>query len=331
MGSNLKKGLYMRFKASKKKFVLLVSLFVLFVISLIGGVYLLFNGEKLGFKIGGIDKYEELMQYCEVEEKGLITKVSCRAFLVREKILADKDITCFSLLVYDGFDGLKEMDICENSSFFEWENPYKNYKKYVPVDLEIEMGKGILANYKAKKVKFTLMEDQDLFKVFSQLSLEFDPEKNMRNLTYIKENQEIIDSGYYLTGLSESGILDRFVFYNASIRDLFVKENKVVLVVETSIYGNDLIIKIESKEFLYNYNVILGGELESMEIVVNTDNINSLNKEGNHQILLRFNPENFKVEEYLQSLQNISDEYILLTEELELISVIKKWEGYEIN
>jgi hypothetical protein len=310
----------MKVKISKK--IIFISLIVISIIVILLTSYFLLSKHQIIRWQTGSSKYDYLESFCDLEETNSSKKISCRGFIVNEA-LSNNRIKCLNILLYTGTEELQEIEICEKDFVVEWSNPYGDYDKYVPVNLEIQMSKNLFSSYKSDQIKITLMNDVDVFEILVRLPHEQDAERSMRNLVYIREYQDIEDAGYYLTRHRESEVDDILVLDSMRIKNLSVKDDEVVLLTETTLYGTNLVIEIRAEEFSY----IEKEMYESKEIYIDSNNSYAFDKQEDFKAVFEFNPDILNVDTYMESLKNGGESKILLTTELKLISVIKEQYG----
>ncbi len=305
----------MRIGLSKKNFIILVSLSFLF---LVAGGYLLARGQEFSLlkssRLG--DSYEDFARLCSKERNG--SDIICKAFIVDEKEV--DDTVCFDLLVYDGVGSVEDMVLCDDPLSFDWDNPYEDYEKYVPVVIGMSIRKSFLGANKLKNAELVLMEDREMFNILDTLPEEQGRGSYFYSLIYIKEHQEIFDKGYYITSPIGTDARDHLVLYDAEVKEIFPQEGEVVLLLSTRIYGEELNLLISSKEFFFLSMDF--GVWE--EVLIDVDGINSFEKEGKFSVTFNFNPKELDVEEYLKSILESEEGEIVLKKEFNLIEIVAK-------
>jgi len=269
--------------------------------------------------------YTDVIQFCDSQDVDTGKKISCAGFITSETT-SNSWSSCFNILLYTGGEELQEIEICGRDFIIEWSNPYEDYDKYVPVDLEIQMSKNLFGNYKPDQITFNLMDDSDIFDILAVLPYEQDAESNIRNLVYIKEYQNIENVGYYLTRYRESLVDDILIITQARIKDLSVQDNEMILLVEVCMYGADLEIEIKSEGFscVEGYTVV-DEEYQEMSVLVNSGNfLYEFSEQEEIEAVFEFDPDSLNVDTYLESLVYEKESSVLLTTELVLISIIKR-------
>lgn len=321
MGSNLKKGLYMKFKVSRRRFKVLVCVGVLSLALLAFGIYLLLRGERIALLDTSEEgnSYVDFIQRCGASSSD--SEVTCRAFITERTEMVGENTSCFSLFVYDGVDKVSDTTLCEKSSVFDWENPYGDYEKYVPVLMQISTGKNFLGSSKIANIKITLMDDQEVFDILTTLPEEQGRSSYFQSLIYIKEYQEIFDNGYYITSPRGSGTRNLLVLHDAKLEEIYAEGEKLILSIRTSIYGKQLSFLTSTEEFFFSdLSTTEGGK----GVVIDTERINAFDHEGNFFVVLKFSLEEMEVEEYLKSLLELGEDNVVLTEEFKIVDIAAK-------
>jgi hypothetical protein len=160
----------MRLTLSKQKFILLVGLFL---ICLIGGVYLLLNNTGLRFKVRRLDKYSELISFCEERlQGGEDFYIDCYAFLESES-KDEQGRTCISFVTpYFDKEGVRQdTQVCEEEDKIDWDNPYSNYSLHIPVVMTFRYKKSLLQFYKFEDLKIELMENEKASELWQRVDL----------------------------------------------------------------------------------------------------------------------------------------------------------------
>jgi hypothetical protein len=309
----------MKLRLSKQKLILFLAFFFVF---LIGVGYLLFGGENGPFtklsKRG--NSLEDFVQRCGVDSTS--TAVTCEAFLVGETEFLDQNTVCFHLIVFDGVDDLKNMSICEKPSSFEWENPYGDYEKHVPVLMEMSTGKTFLGTDRVQNITFTLMEDQEIFNLLDMLPEHLGRMSYFQSLIYFWKQQEIINKGYYIIGPVGSDIKDLLVLPDAKLEEISAQGGEVVLSIRTRIYGEELRLLTSTEDFLFSDPESIGTE----EILIDVEGIDNFSHGGNFSFAFKFDLEELEVQEYLKSLSVSEERDVVLSEEYKLLQLLAKSE-----
>jgi hypothetical protein len=122
----------------KRKCVLLTVLcFIGFLIVGITFMYITYHKR--------FNEYNQVISYgirnINTEQDNII--VSIDAFL--ESVTGEKDKTCFNLLTIE--EEQEELQICSSIEKVNWDNPYGNYDKWIPVNFFITYSNKIVSKY----------------------------------------------------------------------------------------------------------------------------------------------------------------------------------------
>jgi hypothetical protein len=183
----------------------------------------------------------------------------------------------------------------------------------------MSVGKSLLGFSKLENAKFFLMEDQELFDILETLPEDLGRGSYFQSLIYIKEQQEIIDKGYYITSPVGSDTRNRLVLYDAEVKEISSREGEVILLFSSRIYGEELSFLVSTEEFEF-------ARLDESEgeILIGVEEVGLFEKEGHFFLIFDFTLEEVEVEEYLKSLLESEEEEIILNEEFNLIGVVAK-------
>ncbi len=304
----------MKLTLSKQRFVLIV---ILFFILLFGGVYLLLKEGNMGLlessRVG--NSYEDFARLCSEEKNP--SKIVCKAFIIDETEV--DDTLCFDLLAYDGVGAVESMMLCDNPSSLNWDNPYGNYEKRVPVVIEISGRKSFLGSSKLENAKLTLMEDQEIYDILNTLPEELGRNSYFQSLIYIKEHQEIFDKGYYITSPVGSDTRNILVLYDAEVKEISSRGGEVDLLLNTKIYEEELSLLVSTEELWFS-------RIDEMEegILINAEKVDFFEKDGNFFVSFKFTMEEAEVEEYLKSFLEEEGGEIVLKKEFNLVQIVAK-------
>lgn len=132
----------MKISASKRVLFIVV---VCFILLFLGGVSFHFkdvlsNGIKYG-RWFTVDRYEELLDYCDWEGEGKDLSIKCRA-LVQGTYVKDgtEELICYKLKIISRKESnLVDYDICDNPKSIHFINPYFSIREgeVLPIDLTI--------------------------------------------------------------------------------------------------------------------------------------------------------------------------------------------------
>ena len=303
MGSNLKKGLYMRFKVSKKKFVLLISLFILFIVLLIGGLYLLFNGEE--FRVPTEESFSQdyvrLLEFCSTHassrEEGV---VECQVLLEGNYSFDSEGNFCTEILFPDPLEnGGSEMYICLREDFVEWDNPYEGLTEYyIPVSFSI-VQTGFLAH---EQIIIEWLEDEKASPLFESIDIFHFSDKPF----LFKSNAKVINQGFHIP---VEGVINMRDFL---LEDFESSEGEIILYGKVRIYGEDIKIMFASEEVEY-FEIGPDSSLTvpKPEATLDPENFSEkLEKSREYQLFFNFEGDETEVDTYLKSLDG--EDYITL-------------------
>jgi hypothetical protein len=308
----------MKLKIGKKQ--TLVIFFIILFIIVITVFYFLFSGHQIvPWRIGSTNKsYDYLEDYCEVEKLDNQLQILCNGFVMEETSSEDNEYTCLTILFLDSDVESNIIEICEKKNSINWDNPYGDYKKYVPVDINISMEGAVLEKCSLLSMDLNLMKDEDLFKILREIPHQVNEEENLRNNVYIQENQQIFEKGYYLTGKEGSSLENALSFYIVNLDDISVIGEEIFVRMSTRLANKDKVFRVTTKEFLYLNQV--------QEENIRHDNIDLINTEDLYGVLFEFNPTSFDVLKFLEESIQDSGSIIDIPEGLNLKLIYRKGE-----
>ncbi|HCC67670.1 TPA: hypothetical protein DEP90_00415 [Patescibacteria group bacterium] len=260
-----------------------------------------------------VNKYEDLLGICTSNYESGELKITCKAF-IESVSEGNSGNTCFEFLIISDSDISNEFTMCENLSSIEWSNPYDDYSRPIPVDLELSYRIGLFSKYVLKDIKMSLMSDEVLLGHLYNTNNPNITQSNVR----IKANEDIIDKGYYSTreqGMEEDNLL---VLMNVIIEEVLVDGDCIIFHLITSI--NDERVKLEVSTEGFGYIDSSDSERSSLDISIS--NINILDTGKIYNVMFTFDPNDIVVEEYVNSLLLDEEEYFVV-EDLELNLLIE--------
>lgn len=139
-------------KLSKKIALPLIA--VLLVGTGVGG-YFLFRSFQIPKYF--VDKYPELLDYCDTTQNGNNLKVSCKALMLDLK--PNDGSPSLTSLVITNAEELKEYAITEKESVFSFSNDILQFKKLKPIIINLQYTKGNLIKYSLNSVTFEDIPD----------------------------------------------------------------------------------------------------------------------------------------------------------------------------
>jgi hypothetical protein len=288
----------------------------------VSGVYLLVNNGKLEFMTGEVNKYGELIDFCEIKKQtGNDLYYDCYAFLESETT-DEKGINCIKFVTpyFDEEGPRLDMQICEKKEKIVWENPYSNYSLHIPVVMTFKYKKSLFHSYKFESLNIELMEDEKAFELWDLVDI---LEGSLGYKAFRWSGHKLTEElGYSVTGEvdpndEESFVPNGLVIYSTRIKSYQVEGNKILLEMEAFIDERFQTISFTTEEFSLLEN-IEGGD----RVVVNASNIAEVDLDAEYQAIFKFKekgliPEGF-IEEQLALLAK-GDESSLL---FEMITVV---------
>lgn len=136
-------------KLSKKIALPLIA--VLLIGTGVGGYFLFKNFQIPKYFV---DKYPELIEYCDTQESENGLKVSCKALMLDIKPNVSDGTPSLTSLVIANDEELKEYTITEKEEVFAWINDVLQYKKLKPIVINIQYTKGSLLKYSLSNITF---------------------------------------------------------------------------------------------------------------------------------------------------------------------------------
>jgi len=141
-------------KLSKKIALPLIA--VLLIGTGIGGYFLFRNFQIPKYFV---DRYPELIEYCDTQESENGLKVSCKALMLDIKPNVSDGTPSLTSLVITNDEELKEYTITEKEEVFAWTNEVLHFKKLKPVIINIQYTKGNLLKYSLSSITFEEIPD----------------------------------------------------------------------------------------------------------------------------------------------------------------------------
>jgi len=287
----------MKLTLSKRRFVLLV---ILFFILLFGGVYLLVkDGSKSGFTNREVDKYGELIDFCEIKEQTEEDLYfDCYAFLESES--PDKEggnCLVFVTPYFDEEGSRLDMQICEKEEKIVWENPYSNYSLHIPVVMTFRYKKSLFQFYKFQGLNIELMEDEKAFELWDLVDLFGPTHYQAFRWSGHKLTEEL---GYSITAEGdlndeESFVPSGLVINSAKIKSYQIEGDRIVLEMEAFLDEENKTITFTTEGFSLLENVEKGDS-----VLINASNIADVNLDAEYQAYFKFREKGSVSEEFVQ-------------------------------
>lgn len=291
---------------SKQRFLLMVV--VCFVL-LVGGVYLLINGTDLKFLGRNVDKYSELIEFCDIKRQtGDDLYFDCYAFLDSE-FVGEGGANCIEFVTpYFNKEGtMLRMQLCEKEDKIAWENPYSNYSLHIPVVMTFKYRRSSLLSYNFESLGVELMEDEKASELWDLIVTDlFGPRyyKAFRSSGH-KLTEEL---GYSITAKGdpndmESIVRDGIVIYSTRINSYEVEGNKILLKMEAFVDGRDRTLTFTTEEFS-----LLESTGEREGVLIDASNIAGVDLNAEYQARFKFIEEGSVTEGFVE------EQLALLTE-----------------
>ena len=124
------------------------------VLLMAGGVYIYFK-DPFGFRKIKVDKYSEILDWCDVSNSKDELDVDCKALLLNIRNKENGD-GCFDVEVISNEENLESINICEQNEAFSFSNEVLQYKKLMPIDATfVFQREQFLGKYIFKSVTFS--------------------------------------------------------------------------------------------------------------------------------------------------------------------------------
>jgi hypothetical protein len=279
----------------KKRFWIILLL----ALVIVGGVvyYILYQQK--------ISKYKSNVPYDTTENAKPFT-VSINAFL--ESVTEENDKKCLNLITID--EKFEDFQICEDTDIVNWENPYEDYSKLIPVNVLVSFNPNILSRYLVKNVEVSLLEDED-YVFFFDLAKGQDISSRVR----IKSTEDILRRGCYTTG---GGTV--LVILENMIDKIEVDKDEITIYFTAVIEGQEIKLKLVKQEFYYF------DWQEESRISITKENIEMLKPDTKFEFTFDI-ASDFNAEEYMDTLIDSSEdtEYLLIDLKLYEILEVEKF------
>jgi hypothetical protein len=267
----------------KKKQIWIILLITLIIVG--GVVYYILYQQR-------VSEYKSNVPYDTTENAKPFT-VSINAFL--ESITVENDKKCLNLITID--EKFEDFQICEDIDIVNWENPYDDYSKLIPVNVLISFNPNILSRYLVKNVEVSLLEDEDYIFFF-----DLDKGQDIFPHVRIKSTEDILRKGYYTTGGGS-----RLVILENRIDEIEVDKDEIIIYFTAVIEGQEIKLKLVKQEFYYS------GWQEGSRISITKENIEMLESDTKFEFTFDVASE-FNAKEYMDNLidSNEDTEYLLI-------------------
>lgn len=241
----------MKFSGSRKSIVILVVCIILFIFSLLAFSFrdVITDGIKYG-RWFTMDKYEELLDGCELKKDGNEIRITCNAIL--KTLNSEEDILCY------GFDlitekGLVAKKVCEPAEKTTLINSFEDLKKPIPVKIFINYSKPNikLGFFNFDKVEFVSMTNKEYFSLFETYNflLSLPNVTTENDLNYSQYTRHFIDksttSMYGIPNIS-------YITFDAELINFNGNGEYIELLFKTTLIGDEVSIRVLNKSMLFS-------------------------------------------------------------------------------
>lgn len=144
---------------TRRKLYLIISLSIFFALFLTVGLYLLLSGTLKLNTSYNVDKYSDMVGWCDTSVANKTLSVDCKTLLL-DIIPQEDGSSCFDVQVITKNKELKDISICEEGDTLTYTNEILEYKKLMPVGVVFTYNqKSILSSYSFTNVSFTKLDD----------------------------------------------------------------------------------------------------------------------------------------------------------------------------
>lgn len=146
-------------KMTKKNTYLIILLVLLFVLCLGAGIYFLIQKKNLTPVSYNVNKYEDLINWCDTNTEENKLNVSCNALLLEIRAI-DTNNSCADIQIITKEKELKSISICENGAVITYSNEVLAYKRLMPIGIKFTYEKGSSSgNYTFSNVSASKIDD----------------------------------------------------------------------------------------------------------------------------------------------------------------------------
>ena len=296
------------------------------VLLIAGGVYIYFK-DPFGFRKIKVDKYSEILDWCDVSNSKDELDVDCKALLLNIRNKENGD-GCFDVEVISNEENLENINICEQNEAFSYSNEVLQYKKLMPIDATfVFQREQFLGKYIFKSVTFSPVDtsyiqemiNKDVKYLSGVKSSNVTTIKNSVNFCpipnslpeYITDENKNLYSIFYDSEKLDNSFFSDGTFYNFSNNNLqiiFACESQI----ESGYVGNCLPTTINitddlSKAFLLKPK---GINFEQTLTQINIDTLKYISIMHDGEEFMRYTNEEKLIETFISSLyfdQNINE------------------------
>lgn len=313
----------MKLSINKKKLRIVVILLV-FTLILIGSLIIYFLYYR-GLNISEVifeDKYSSILSNCSSTRSAFKKEYDCYGFISNEYFIDQTDERCFDVLFYN--ENVLSQDsntVCFNENILSWENPYESYDNYVPVHFKMD-AIYTFNGYGIYNVFFDLISDDSVLEILNK-----EPENSViKDGVYIRENQNVVEAGYYLTQKEGSIVENAFIFYDVNIVNI-IEEGKIFdIYFNTLMEGQDIFFKVSVQNLVLFYQD--GSQIVEKSIdIENSDDINMSKK---FFFTFVFDPKIFDKDKFINDLKTSSGDKYWEINDFEELNLFEKYEPKEL-
>lgn len=244
----------MKIKITKKK--LIIYAILIFLISLAGSLFFLY--------FENLSKYEIYSAYGTVSEEYDSRELEIKAFL--KSIEGKGNEYCLNFVSMT--EDLEKFNICINKGVLNWENPYEDYSKLIPVRVVLYLDKGIFNIFSFREVNIALLEDNE----FMDFIYDMDEEQIQNFQVRIKSNEEIISKGYSYQDIEEQDLVV-ITIQNSSINEINFDKEKIKINFNSIVLGEEVSVEASVRELHF---VTINSQQESIMSIISEENVNMI-------------------------------------------------------
>lgn len=266
-------------KIKKKTLYIVLPLSILVVLLLLLFVFLMGwfgNTPKL-------NRYDSLMEICEVEKKFLKVLVRCDALIYKTEERDGKN--CLDLIVINKENtNILPLEVCEKEKILDTSNPVLDTDMKVPMHMVFEYTYLPPLSYGISNISMELMEDKEISTLIVALNK---VDINLFNIRF----QHLVDTeergySYYESDRFVEGMkLGVITFVHTKVNTISVENNEIVLNVSISVNGVMRETQIRVREFEYLTNISL-----SEPVSITTKNISDVDMSKAHALIFLYIP-----------------------------------------
>ena len=138
--------------------ILLTILFVLFIVLAGAGIYFLLK-EKNTDDEKILNKYQEIVNFCDAEESSTDLSIECKALLLNVTT-GENNNNCFEVEIISKNNSLEDFKFCESSEILSYENSILEYKRLKPFNIQMRYSKEDSAtSFALQSIYFTPVDE----------------------------------------------------------------------------------------------------------------------------------------------------------------------------